>query len=170
MKLKCLANCVLTLQYVNVINDQVNFVKEYWNEVFSPMLAGYRSGAVTPNPDVYCNRQVKFHHMKRFIEDKLGIQTMATGHYARTRVLPGEEVLPQLLKGVDPAKDQSYFLSLVKVLCVHVAVHRDMTVTTLLRTVVTRASSCVMFCSPLVNTRRHRYGAWWPSGSRACRC
>ncbi len=93
-------------------------MKEYWNEVFSPVLDSYKSGVETPNPDVLCNRFVKFHHLRRFVSDKLGVQTMATGHYARVSngVNGG---MPQLLKGVDPTKDQSYFLSLLQVSVLH---------------------------------------------------
>jgi tRNA-specific 2-thiouridylase len=62
---------------------------------------------------VFCNRFVKFYHLKEYISKQLGIQTLATGHYARV-VQGAEGTVPQLLRGVDPVKDQSYFLSLVK--------------------------------------------------------
>jgi tRNA-specific 2-thiouridylase len=71
----------------------------------------------TPNPDVYCNRFVKFAHFRKFVQEKLQITHFATGHYATTK----EESLPdgrkdvKLYSGVDPRKDQSYFLSLTPV-------------------------------------------------------
>ena len=85
-----------------------NFSRQYRDRVFAYFLDEYRAGR-TPNPDVLCNREIKFgvfrEHAKR-----LGGTLLATGHYAQTRVIGGETVL---LKGVDPAKDQSYFLHAV---------------------------------------------------------
>jgi tRNA-specific 2-thiouridylase len=83
----------------------VNLSAEYWDEVFSPFLDGYRAGR-TPNPDILCNREIKF---KAFLEHarELGADLIATGHYARIRRHDGSY---QLLKSVDQSKDQSYFL------------------------------------------------------------
>ena len=82
-----------------------NFATEYWDGVFEYFLAELRRGR-TPNPDVLCNREVKF---KTFIEHAraLGADQIATGHYARKDELNGQF---RLLKGVDDNKDQSYFL------------------------------------------------------------
>jgi tRNA-specific 2-thiouridylase len=82
-----------------------NFAREYWDQVFEHFLAEYRAGR-TPNPDVLCNREIKF---KTFLEHahELGAARIATGHYARNRCLDGHW---QLLRGVDQNKDQSYFL------------------------------------------------------------
>ena len=84
---------------------RANFAAEYWDEVFSHFLEEYRSGR-TPNPDVLCNREIKF---KAFLEYArlLGADRIATGHYAQICQDAGGG---QLLKGLDPAKDQSYFL------------------------------------------------------------
>ena len=83
----------------------VNFSTEYWDRVFTHFLAEYRAGR-TPNPDVLCNREIKFgvfrEHAKR-----LGGELLATGHYARTAVIDGQT---RLLKAADLNKDQSYFL------------------------------------------------------------
>jgi tRNA-uridine 2-sulfurtransferase len=79
---------------------RVDFSAEYRRRVFADFLAAYRAG-LTPNPDVLCNREIKFG------------ECLATGHYAR--VVQGADG-PELHKGVDKAKDQSYFLH---------AVHRD---------------------------------------------
>ncbi len=83
----------------------VNFVQEYRESVFEQFLADYRAG-LTPNPDVLCNREIKF---KVFLEKAfaLGADFLATGHYCR---LDGRN---RLLKGSDPEKDQSYFLHAV---------------------------------------------------------
>jgi tRNA-specific 2-thiouridylase len=91
----------------------VNFVKEYWNEVFSPFLDAYQAGKQTPNPDAFCNRHVKFKHLLSYVNKKLGIDMIATGHYSRT--VHSSDHSTQLLKGLDPTKDQSYFLALTRV-------------------------------------------------------
>ena len=80
----------------------VNFAQEYWERVFSYFLDEYRAGR-TPNPDVLCNREIKF---KAFLDFamQLGASKMATGHFVQTNER-GE-----LLRGADPNKDQSYFL------------------------------------------------------------
>jgi tRNA-specific 2-thiouridylase len=82
-----------------------NFAAEYWDHVFEEFLAEYQQGR-TPNPDILCNREIKF---KTFLEhaDDLGADMMATGHYVRKSYNNGEF---QLLKGLDQNKDQSYFL------------------------------------------------------------
>lgn len=83
----------------------VNFEKEYAERVFSYFLDEYRRGR-TPNPDVLCNREIKFgEFLKKALQ--LGADRIATGHYARIREENGEY---KLLRGVDPDKDQSYFL------------------------------------------------------------
>jgi tRNA-specific 2-thiouridylase len=84
----------------------VNFAAEYKDRVFVEFLREYAAGR-TPNPDVLCNAEIKF---KAFLDHAVdqGADAIATGHYARVRRADGGEV--QLLKGLDPAKDQSYFL------------------------------------------------------------
>jgi tRNA-specific 2-thiouridylase len=83
----------------------VNFVKEYWDNVFVHFLKEYKQG-YTPNPDVLCNREIKF---KVFFEKaiELGADYLATGHYC-------QNVDGRLVKGVDPGKDQTYFLYTLK--------------------------------------------------------
>ncbi len=82
-----------------------NFATEYWDGVFEYFLAELKRGR-TPNPDVLCNKEVKF---KTFVEHAraLGADAIATGHYARRDRLDDRY---RLLKGVDDNKDQSYFL------------------------------------------------------------
>ena len=85
----------------------VNFEKEYWNRVFEYFLKEYRLGR-TPNPDVMCNKEVKF---QAFLEYalQLGADYVAMGHYARVET--DENGVVRLLRGVDNNKDQTYFLS-----------------------------------------------------------
>ncbi len=85
-----------------------NFAAEYWDNVFEHFLAEYQAGR-TPNPDILCNREIKF---KAFLEYALmlGADLIATGHYARRGDSDGRATL---LKGLDPGKDQSYFLHAV---------------------------------------------------------
>lgn len=82
-----------------------NFAAEYWDNVFEHFLLEYKAGR-TPNPDVLCNREIKFKAFLDYATD-LGADKIATGHYARSVESGGDT---QLLKGLDSNKDQSYFL------------------------------------------------------------
>ena len=84
---------------------RINFAAEYWDRVFKYFLAEYEAGR-TPNPDVLCNREIKF---KAFLDYALsrGADCIATGHYARICRDPDTA---RLLQGVDADKDQTYFL------------------------------------------------------------
>ena len=83
----------------------VDFAQEYWDRVFTLFLNEYKAGR-TPNPDVLCNREIKF---KAFLDFamKAGAEKMATGHFVQT------DAEGHLLRGIDPNKDQSYFLYMV---------------------------------------------------------
>ncbi|MES2582935.1 MAG: tRNA 2-thiouridine(34) synthase MnmA [Pseudomonadota bacterium] len=87
--------------------EHVNFAAEYKDRVFAEFLREYQAGR-TPNPDILCNAEIKF---KSFLDHamRLGAEKIATGHYARVRHNPASG-LHELLKGLDPSKDQSYFL------------------------------------------------------------
>ena len=87
--------------------EHVNFAAEYKDRVFSEFLREYKAGR-TPNPDILCNAEIKF---KAFLDHalRLGAEKIATGHYARVRLNEGTGK-HELLKGLDPSKDQSYFL------------------------------------------------------------
>ena len=87
--------------------EHVNFATEYKDRVFAEFLREYQAGR-TPNPDILCNSEIKF---KAFLDHalRLGAQKIATGHYARVR-LNESSGRHELLKGLDPSKDQSYFL------------------------------------------------------------
>ena len=89
-----------------------NFAGDYWDNVFEHFLSEYRAFR-TPNPDILCNREIKF---KVFLEyaEILGAELIATGHYARLEKSTDKSPdATKLLKGADPGKDQSYFLHAV---------------------------------------------------------
>ena len=86
----------------------VNFAREYWERVFSLFLEEYKAGR-TPNPDVLCNKEIKFKAFLDFCLD-IGAEEIATGHYCRVNKWDGT----RLLKGRDSRKDQSYFLCTLK--------------------------------------------------------
>ncbi|XP_019364923.1 PREDICTED: mitochondrial tRNA-specific 2-thiouridylase 1 [Gavialis gangeticus] len=117
-------------QKLDIPFHQVSYIKEYWNEVFSYFLKEYELGR-TPNPDIMCNKHIKFNYFLRYALDNLGADAVATGHYARSS-LEEEEVFQQkyisrpqglfrnrfevrnavkLLRGADNMKDQTFFLS-----------------------------------------------------------
>ncbi|XP_067915212.1 mitochondrial tRNA-specific 2-thiouridylase 1 isoform X1 [Heterodontus francisci] len=106
---------------------QVSYVKEYWHEVFSNLVKEYEMGR-TPNPDIMCNKNIKFKYLLQFAVEMLGADAMATGHYARTSQHDGvfqlksirstEDIFHnhrreavKLLQSADPMKDQTFFLS-----------------------------------------------------------
>ncbi|XP_034382672.1 mitochondrial tRNA-specific 2-thiouridylase 1 [Cyclopterus lumpus] len=118
-------------QTLDIPFHQVSYVKEYWHEVFSKLLKEYERGR-TPNPDILCNKHIKFNHFHKYAVKTLGADAMATGHYAMTSQ-EDEEVFQQthtaptsstlfrdrfeirnparLYKGADLLKDQTFFLS-----------------------------------------------------------
>ncbi|XP_032973201.1 mitochondrial tRNA-specific 2-thiouridylase 1 isoform X2 [Rhinolophus ferrumequinum] len=119
-------------QILDIPFHQVSYVKEYWNDVFSDFLNEYEKGR-TPNPDIVCNKHIKFNCFFHYAVDNLGADAVATGHYARTS-LEDEEVFQQkhikrpeglfrnrfevrnavkLLQAADSFKDQTFFLSQV---------------------------------------------------------
>ena len=85
-----------------------NFARQYRDQVFEYFLKEYRAGR-TPNPDVLCNREIKFGVFRDYAK-RLGGDLLATGHYARCGLVDGQGAL---FKGRDPGKDQSYFLHAV---------------------------------------------------------
>ncbi|MCB1097397.1 MAG: tRNA 2-thiouridine(34) synthase MnmA [Verrucomicrobiae bacterium] len=88
----------------------VNLMRDYKERVVSYLLDGYRNG-ITPNPDVMCNREMKFGVFLDYALEE-GFEAVATGHYARTRTRP--DGTTDLLCGLDPNKDQTYFLALMR--------------------------------------------------------
>ncbi|XP_053572582.1 mitochondrial tRNA-specific 2-thiouridylase 1 isoform X2 [Bombina bombina] len=117
-------------QKLDIPFHQVSYVKEYWMDVFSYFLNEYEKGR-TPNPDILCNKHIKFNYFLNYALDHLGADAIATGHYARTSQ-EDEEVFQQryirsrpslfrnrfevkndvkLLQAADRFKDQTFFLS-----------------------------------------------------------
>lgn len=94
---------------IDLIN--VNFVKEYWKNVFKEFIKDLKKG-ITPNPDVLCNRKIKFGSFFKYIEKEYkDIDFIATGHYAKIRETKfGNKYLT---KPQDSKKDQTYFLSMI---------------------------------------------------------
>ncbi|KAK0397998.1 hypothetical protein QR680_002379 [Steinernema hermaphroditum] len=93
----------------------VNFVKEYWNDVFMPFVSNYKLGRTVVS-DIACNTIIKFDLLHKFAFEELGADAIATGHFARTTQGDYLENIDdastvQLLKPTDPLKDQTYFLS-----------------------------------------------------------
>lgn len=85
---------------------KINFAAEYWDNVFEHFLSEYKAGR-TPNPDILCNKEIKFKAFLEYAAEDLGANYIATGHYVRRR---GADDKAQLLRGLDANKDQSYFL------------------------------------------------------------
>ncbi len=108
-----LADARAVCEVLGIELHEANFAAEYWDDVFRHFLEEYRQGR-TPNPDVVCNREIKF---KAFLEYalELGADLIATGHYAR-RLERDTHVW--LCKGADANKDQSYFLCEVSETCI----------------------------------------------------
>src|SRR5579862_1233713 len=90
---------------LSIILHRVNFADQYRDRVFQSFLDEYQAGR-TPNPDVLCNREIKFGLCLHYAQ-RLGAQFYATGHYARLQQLADG---PALYRAFDDSKDQSYFL------------------------------------------------------------
>ena len=105
-----LADAQAVADKIGIKLHTANFAMEYWDRVFEHFLAEYSAGR-TPNPDILCNKEVKF---KAFLDYALtlGADYIATGHYAR-RGFSDETGIAPLLRGLDNNKDQSYFLHAV---------------------------------------------------------
>lgn len=88
---------------------RVDFVKEYWDEVFTYFLEEYKKGR-TPNPDIFCNKYIKFDKFLNFAKEQ-GFDLIATGHYAKRVDISDDYV--EMHKSFDQNKDQTYFLSQV---------------------------------------------------------
>lgn len=98
----------LVCEQLNIPLHNVNFSKQYRDQVFEYFLDEYRAGR-TPNPDVLCNREIKFGVFRDYAK-RLGGDLLATGHYAIAGQVDGHGAL---FKGADKGKDQSYFLHAV---------------------------------------------------------
>ncbi|EIJ71902.1 tRNA 2-thiouridine(34) synthase MnmA [Pasteurella bettyae] len=85
---------------------KINFAAEYWDNVFEHFLSEYKAGR-TPNPDILCNKEIKFKAFLDYAAEDLGAHYIATGHYVRRS---GDDSNARILRGLDNNKDQSYFL------------------------------------------------------------
>ena len=101
-----LADAQQVCDQLNIELKTVNFSAEYWDDVFEVFLSEFSAGR-TPNPDILCNKHVKFKAFLNYAIEDLGADFIATGHYAQV-AFQNEKY--QLLKGRDPNKEQSYFL------------------------------------------------------------
>ena len=101
-----LADAQAVCDKLNIKLYTINFAAEYWDNVFEHFLSEYKAGR-TPNPDILCNKEIKFKAFLEFAAEDLNADYIATGHYVRKRE-NGNKV--ELLRGIDNNKDQSYFL------------------------------------------------------------
>lgn len=93
-------------QHLDVPIHKVDFIKEYWDEVFVKFINEYKHGN-TPNPDVLCNRYIKFGHLLQYAKAQFNCDYIATGHYAKVVHLADRS---ELHRCKDANKDQTYFL------------------------------------------------------------
>ena len=96
--------------YLSLPFEVINLIDDYREKVVEYLVEGYKSG-ITPNPDIMCNREIKFGVLLDYAISK-GFDKLATGHYCRVKTRCDGNV--ELLEGMDPNKDQSYFLAMVK--------------------------------------------------------
>ncbi len=90
---------------LNIPLEKVDFVKEYWDKVFVTFLEEYKKGR-TPNPDILCNKYIKFEAFINYAQEKYDPDYIAMGHYAQIEHDP-----VKLIRGLDENKDQTYFLA-----------------------------------------------------------
>lgn len=101
-----LADAQMVCDKLGIKLRAINFAAEYWDNVFEHFLTEYKAGR-TPNPDILCNKEIKFNAFLQYAAEDLGADYIATGHYVRRAERDGKS---RLLRGVDGNKDQSYFL------------------------------------------------------------
>ncbi|KAG0670050.1 hypothetical protein C6P45_002845 [Maudiozyma exigua] len=101
-------------KYLNISINLVNFEQDYWLDVFEPMLNNYQLGC-TPNPDILCNKFVKFGKLNQLLDKKYGKGNywLVMGHYSRVLQDKMDKNKYGLFRGIDTHKDQSYYLSQV---------------------------------------------------------
>lgn len=102
-----LADAQSVADHLGIKLHKINFAAEYWDLVFENFLAEYKAGR-TPNPDILCNKEIKFKAFLEYALEDLGADYLATGHYAQ--VAFDCDGNAQMLRGVDNNKDQTYFL------------------------------------------------------------
>ena len=100
-----LADARAVCEKIGIELKTINFAAEYWDRVFENFLSEYSAGR-TPNPDILCNKEIKFKAFLDYAMEDLEADYIATGHYVQRTF----DEKPKLLRGTDPNKDQSYFL------------------------------------------------------------
>lgn len=100
-------DAVITAKQIGIPIERVDFIEEYWDKVFTYFLEEYKCGR-TPNPDVFCNRYIKFDSFRKYAYEH-GYDYIAMGHYAKKIV--SEDGTNMLFKAADKNKDQTYFLA-----------------------------------------------------------
>ncbi|WP_343192361.1 tRNA 2-thiouridine(34) synthase MnmA [Buchnera aphidicola (Formosaphis micheliae)] len=103
---KDLSDAKKVCDQLGIYLHKINFSSEYWEYVFKNFISEYKNGN-TPNPDILCNKEIKFKTFLNFALEELGANFIATGHYVRKKVICNQI---RLLRGIDENKDQSYFL------------------------------------------------------------
>ncbi|MCP3428603.1 tRNA 2-thiouridine(34) synthase MnmA [Opacimonas viscosa] len=101
-----LADAQAVADKLDVPLTSINFAAEYWDNVFEYFLDEYKAGR-TPNPDIMCNKEIKFKAFLEYAAEDLGADYIATGHYVQRTFKDGKWAM---LRGADDNKDQSYFL------------------------------------------------------------
>ncbi len=102
-------DCQAVCEHLGIQFEAVDFIKEYHEQIVEYLVDGYRRGR-TPNPDVMCNRRMKFGKFLDYAKNK-GFDTVATGHYCS--LIENTDGSRDLEMGADPSKDQSYFLAMI---------------------------------------------------------
>jgi tRNA-specific 2-thiouridylase len=101
-----LADAQAVADKLGIYLHTINFAAEYWDRVFEYFLEEYKAGR-TPNPDIMCNKEIKFKAFLEFAAEDLGADYIATGHYTQRKLVNNKW---QMIRGADDNKDQSYFL------------------------------------------------------------
>lgn len=101
-----LADAQAVADKLGIFLHTINFAAEYWDRVFEYFLEEYKAGR-TPNPDIMCNKEIKFKAFLEFAAEDLGADYIATGHYTQRKLVNDKW---QMIRGADDNKDQSYFL------------------------------------------------------------
>ncbi len=101
-----LADAQAVADKLDIPLTSINFAAEYWDNVFEYFLDEYKAGR-TPNPDIMCNKEIKFKAFLEYAAEDLGADYIATGHYVQRTCKDGKWAM---LRGADDNKDQSYFL------------------------------------------------------------
>ena len=101
-----LADAQAVADKLDIPLTSINFAAEYWDNVFEYFLDEYKAGR-TPNPDIMCNKEIKFKAFLEYAAEDLGADYIATGHYVQRELRDGKWAM---LRGADDNKDQSYFL------------------------------------------------------------